>query len=166
MDYLVHHGILGQKWGIRRYQPYSTVPRGSGEGGKEVGLAARAEKKRQKNIARGEKRLTNRLNYLAKKSKGLDTDIDPASRFLSIKYDQAIKATKEILSNEQRKEHVGKVTKHQTVTNATTAAIGEAFIFSLLMDGAPLAAIPGGAGLALLSAVPVGAAYVQKLINR
>lgn len=162
MDYLVHHGILGQKWGIRRYQPYSTVPRGSGEGGKEVGLAARAEKKRQNNIARGEKRLTNRLNYLAKKSKSLDTDIDPTSRFLSIKYDQAIKATKEILSNEQRKERVGKVTKKQTAMNIGTSAATEALLFAIFAE----TTLPAAAYLSIMAAPIAGAAYVQKLINR
>lgn len=37
--WLAHYGVLGMHWGVRRYQPYSTVPRKSGKGGKEIGIA-------------------------------------------------------------------------------------------------------------------------------
>jgi hypothetical protein len=36
---LCHYGVIGMHWGIRRYQPYSTVPRKSGKGVKEIGLS-------------------------------------------------------------------------------------------------------------------------------
>lgn len=74
---LQHYGVIGMHWGVRRYQPYDTVPRGSGEGGKEIGKAAKIAKRNKKtaknNITSALKKATrNDAGYVGMSEQGND----------------------------------------------------------------------------------------------
>ncbi len=56
---LYHHGVLGMKWGVRRYQPYRSGERV--KGGKEIGKAARVEQRFNKEIAKSNRRTEKTL---------------------------------------------------------------------------------------------------------
>lgn len=58
-DSLQHHGVLGMKWGIRRYQPYS---KGGGKKGRYVGKKPVKKENPTKSMSDAE--LRNRINRL------------------------------------------------------------------------------------------------------
>lgn len=113
-EVLSHHGILGQRWGIRRYQPYGT------------GGYTPEEKRHNKNLAVGNKRLTRRMNYASKLADKAASNVGYKRNLQQLEAETLRKQTEQIMGNEERIAKIGQETRKKRITANTLTALGTA----------------------------------------
>lgn len=91
-EVLEHHGILGMKWGLRRYQPYPSDYSGDGKfvGKREARKQAKAEKREARHQAKVQTKIRNAVDTGNKKAlKKLKDEMTPQE--YEKKYDETVR---------------------------------------------------------------------------
>lgn len=115
-----HYGVVGMHWGVRRFQPYSLIPRKSGKGGKETGQAKKASKSSGA-LSRTVGKLKNRKAVI--KSSKKVSEIQKDSESIEAKPSRNQKSAEakarvetEAITARQRKEELDRLIKNGTAT--------------------------------------------------
>lgn len=98
---LYHYGVLGMRWGFRRFQPYSLIPRKSGKGGQETGIA-------KKNSKTPKSLLVSGLNKGKRPKADGNVPVNEVKKSRSQRSTEA-KAEREAKTARQRKENIEKI---------------------------------------------------------
>lgn len=136
MNELYHHGIEGQKWGVRNGPPYPLRESVSSKVGK--------------------KRAQRRIDYVESNTKSRSASVSLSKQLSTLKMEDLRKQAEDILNNEERAESFGR----RTIANRAaafsvghTAAVGLAYIMATAA-AAPVSVALGSA------AIPVGASWL------
>ena len=140
-NFLMHYGVLGMHWGVRRYQPYSVVPRSSGKTGKEIGEANKAAKN---NVKKAYSDIRKNAMYLERAEKKYARSGD--DKYLKSSKYKKRKATADKAMDEIRKadkqlgtEKVDKILNNkQTMSTILPSMVGTAGMAYLSSMGVPL----------------------------
>lgn len=139
---LYHHGVEGQKWGVKNGPPYPL--------------------KKSTSQKVGEKRAQRRINYAETSTKKATASASITRQLSTLKMEDLRNQAKEILSSEDRTKMFGKQTiknRAAVFTAGHTAGLGLAYVLGAAAS-APVAVALGAA------AVPVGASWIYYHYSR
>lgn len=144
-DYVIHHGVLGQKWGVRRYQNADGTLTAEGK---------RLKKQYNDNSKYfsyrvGAKRLARRVNKYDKKATKLASSMSTKKLDKSRVYKQYANDFAGMLSSPKEVKRIGSMTVAGRIANSSAAAA--ATFISGILAGPAGAAIVGGASGAILA---------------
>lgn len=132
---IYHHGIEGQRWGVRNGPPYPL----------KESLSTRV----------GKKRALKRIDYVERKTRAMTASARLSDQLATLKMEDLKKQAEDILENDWRSERFGNKTIWNRVgafTAGHTAAVGLATVMGL-------AQVPLGIALAG-AAVPAGMSWI------
>lgn len=156
---LAHHGILGQKWGIRRYQnPDGTLT----EAGKK--RQEKSEYKQNNSYAQrvADKRIDKRSDILSRQIKSGSASAFRRNQLRTNQLNDLKTSSEEIKADRSRAEEFGKRTiKNRTITGISGAilSIGAGYVAGKLTESAGIAAIAAGT-------VALGTAFIEGKLRR